>query len=220
MIDSTIQTYVSDLYTESDFFAKLRSDHADYPISKKETAAFLVNMLAITKPKRILEIGTCIGYSSMLMASTDPGITITTIDRHQPMIDKAKHHFFTYGYDNRITLIEDSALYALENMSEADGQYDFIYLDAAKGQYIKFLPHLLRLLKKDGTMVSDNVLQDGTVAGEWESIEKRQRTIYNNMRQFLSVITSTPGLTSSVLTIGDGIALTTKTCDHIELDIV
>lgn len=217
MIDPLLQTYVSELHTESDFFAKLRQDHGTYPISKKETAAFLLNMMAIIRPKRILEIGTCIGYSAMLMASTDPDITITTIDRYQPMIDKAKHHFFTYGYDNRVTLIEESALCALENMDETQGQYDFIYLDAAKGQYINFLPHLVRLLKTGGTLIADNVLQDGTVANPWELIEKRQRTIYNNMRRYLTLITNTPGLTSSVLTVGDGLAVTTKTQEDIQL---
>ena len=218
MINKIIEDYVTSLYNEPDFFDKLRKEHYDYPISKKEVVGFIINMLAIIKPKKILEIGTCIGFSSMLMADQDPEIEIITIDRHQIMIDKAKHHFFTYGYDNRIKLIEDSALHALENMNEKEYMFDFIYLDAAKGQYIKFLPHLIRLLKTGGTIISDNILQNGTVAQEWETIEKRQRTIYNNMRQFLQIITNTEGLTSSILTIGDGLAITTKTQDNIEYD--
>ncbi|MCL1996682.1 MAG: O-methyltransferase [Defluviitaleaceae bacterium] len=199
------KNYLNNLYTEEKWLANLRASHLDFPIAKKETTRFLTTILAMKQPKKVLEIGTCIGFSTMLMAKYIEDIHITTIERHKMMIDKAKFHFDQYNVAHKIELIEENALYALENM---DNTYDLIFLDAAKGQYINFLPHILRLLNMGGTLISDNLLQ---LAGkDYNTIEKRMRTIYNNMQQFIEAITTTPQLETTILPIGDGIGLSVR----------
>ena len=208
MIDPQLESYLNSLYQEEELFVKLRNTHLDFPIAKKETARFLTTILNIAKPKKVLEIGTCIGFSTMLMAKYIDQIEITTIERHQMMIDKAKFHFDQYNVGHKINLIEENAIYALENMQDT---YDLIFLDAAKGQYIHFLPHMLRILNIGGTMISDNLLQNGLIAKDYSLVEKRQRTIYNNMRRFVQAITNTPGLETTIIPLGDGVGLTVKT---------
>ena len=216
MIHTNVEEYIDSLYTETEETANFRAEHTEYPIIKKEAAKFLLTMLAMQKPTQVLEVGTCVGFSSILMAKYLKDAHITTIERYHIMIDKAKENFAKYGIQDKITLIEDDAINALQRL---DKKYDFIFLDAAKGQYMNFLPHLLRLLNVNGIILSDNILQDGKIADEYETIVKRQRTIYNNMRKFLHVITHTEGLQSSVLPIGDGIGVTVKLVEDIVIDV-
>ena len=212
--DTQVETYIDSLYQETKETAAFRDKHTEYPIIKKESARFLLTMLALKKPKQVLEIGTCVGFSSILMANYLPKAHITTIERYDKMIQVAKENFTKHNMEKRITLIEADAA---DTLAELSGPYDFIFLDAAKGQYLNFLPHILRLLSVDGMLISDNILQDGKIADKYENIVKRQRTVYNNMRKFLEVITHTNGLESSVLPIGDGIGISVKTKENILL---
>ena len=182
-----------------------------FPIINNETANFLSSMILLTQPKKILEVGCCIGFSASLMASLiDDEGHVTTIDRYPLMVNRAKETFKNLALESKITLLESSAIEALQELVNKSAIFDFIFLDASKGQYKNFLPLLLQLLKKQGVLLADNVLQNGDIAKEHSEIVKDQRTIYNNMRKYLQLITSTEGLQSSIIPIGDGLALTIK----------
>jgi predicted O-methyltransferase YrrM len=188
----------------------------EVPIIRPAMQTFLKTLLAYSRPKRILEVGTAVGFSAILMAEyTDSSCQITTIEKYEKRIPVARENFAASGYEDRITLLEGDAL---DVMRSLDGSYDLIFMDAAKGQYPVFLPEALRLLKKGGLLVSDNVLQDGDLIESHYAVERRNRTIYKRMREYLYVLTHTEGLATSVLPVGDGAALTVKTSEHTELD--
>ncbi|MCL1935087.1 MAG: O-methyltransferase [Defluviitaleaceae bacterium] len=223
MNDETIK-YIKSLYknsinVESEFFKNLRVQYEKFPIIKEDSSCFLISLLNIKKPTKVLEVGTCVGFSTMLMASMYEDIHVTTIERYPMMIDIAKSNFDKYSFNQKITLIEENAIYSIKNLELNEKKFDFIFLDAGKGQYIKFLPHLLNLLNLNGILISDNVLQNNNISKKWSDIEKRNRTIYINMRKFLYAITNTRGLISSILPIGDGISITTKIDNKIILNI-
>ena len=175
------------------------------PIIRKETANFLQAMVAATRPKRILEVGTAVGYSALLMAQVMPEETdIITIEKYEPRIPVARRHFAEAGLSDRITLLEGDAG---EILKKLDGSFDFIFMDAAKGQYIHWLPDILRLLSTGGVLFSDNVLQDGDIIESRFAVERRNRTIHARMREYLYTLTHMPEFQTSVVPIGDGVAL-------------
>lgn len=178
------------------------------PIIRKETANFLQAMVAATRPKRILEVGTAVGYSALLMAQVMPEETdIITIEKYEPRIPVARRHFAEAGLSDRITLLEGDAE---EILKKLDGSFDFIFMDAAKGQYIHWLPDILRLLSTGGVLFSDNVLQDGDIIESRFAVERRNRTIHARMREYLYTLTHMPEFQTSVVPIGDGVALSVK----------
>lgn len=178
------------------------------PIIRKETANFLQAMVAAKQPKRILEVGTAVGYSALLMAQVMPeGTNIITIEKYEPRIPVARRHFEEAGLSDRITLLEGDAG---EILKELDGSFDFIFMDAAKGQYIHWLPDILRLLSTGGVLFSDNVLQDGDIIESRFAVERRNRTIHARMREYLYTLTHMPEFQTSVVPIGDGVALSVK----------
>ena len=178
------------------------------PIIRKETASFLQAMVAATRPKRILEVGTAVGYSALLMAQVMPEETdIITIEKYEPRILVARRHFAEAGLFDRITLLEGDAG---EILKKLDGSFDFIFMDAAKGQYIHWLPDILRLLSTGGVLFSDNVLQDGDIIESRFAVERRNRTIHARMREYLYTLTHMPEFQTSVVPIGDGVALSVK----------
>ena len=178
------------------------------PIIRKETANFLQAMVATTRPKRILEVGTAVGYSALLMAQVMPEETdIITIEKYEPRIPVARRHFAEAGLSDRITLLEGDAG---EILKKLDGSFDFIFMDAAKGQYIHWLPDILRLLSTGGVLFSDNVLQDGDIIESRFAVERRNRTIHARMREYLYTLTHMPEFQTSVVPIGDGVALSVK----------
>lgn len=187
----------------------------EVPIIRQDMQSFLKVLLAMHRPKKILEVGTAVGFSALLMAdNTDDDCTITTIEKYEKRIPEAKTNFAAAGMEHRITLLEGDAL---EIMKELTGQYDLIFMDAAKGQYIHFLPEALRLLKKDGILISDNVLQDGDIIESHYAVERRNRTIYKRMREYLYVLKHTEGLLTSIVPVGDGAAVTVKQEEQIQL---
>lgn len=178
------------------------------PIVRKEMASFLKVLMAMNKPDNILEIGTAIGYSSILMGENTPDTTkITTIENYDKRIPIAKENFIRAGMENKITLIEGDAN---EVLKELTGPYDFIFMDAAKAQYIVILPEIIRLLKKGGVLVTDNVLQEGDIIESRYGVTRRNRTIYDRMREYLYAVTHSDELKSTILPIGDGITISVK----------
>ena len=178
------------------------------PIIRKETQSFLKVLLTIQKPKRILEVGTAVGFSAVLMSHYMPKDGhIITIENYEKRIPIAKPNFVRAGKEKQITLLEGDAADILKELREP---FDFIFMDAAKGQYIHFMPEIFRLLKPEGILVSDNVLQDGDIIESHFIVTRRNRTIYKRMREYLYELTHSDELVTSVLPIGDGITVSVK----------
>lgn len=178
------------------------------PIVRKATQSLLKFLLAFAKPESILEIGTAIGFSALLMSEYGPeSCHITTIEKYEKRIPVARENFAKAGKEEQITLLEGDAAEVLKILS---GSYDMIFMDAAKGQYLNFLPDAIRLLAPGGLLVSDNVLQEGDVIQSRYAVVRRDRTIHARMREYLYELKHTPGLETVILPVGDGVALTTK----------
>lgn len=178
------------------------------PIIRKDMQSFLKLLLTVQKPMRILEVGTAVGFSAILMAEYAPeGCKIVTIENYDKRIPIAKQNFERAGKSDQITLLEGDATEVLKTLKEP---FDMIFMDAAKGQYINFMSDVLRLLKKDGVLVSDNVLQDGDIIESHFIVERRNRTIYKRMREYLYELTHRDDLVTSVLPVGDGITVSVK----------
>ena len=183
-------------------------------IVRKEMQSFLKLILAIKKPMRILEVGTAVGFSAVLMAEYGPkDCEIVTIENYDKRIPIAKANFERAGKEKQITLLEGDAA---EVMPTIDEPFDLIFMDAAKGQYINFMPEVMRLLKEDGLLISDNVLQDGDIIESHFVVERRNRTIYKRMREYLYELTHNDELVTSVLPIGDGITVSVKKSNERE----
>ena len=177
------------------------------PIVQKETGVFLEFMTSMKKPLRILELGTAIGYSSILMyeaAGTEP--EIITIERDDKMIEYASENLKRFNLDNKIKIMQGDCLEILEKLDEP---FDLIFMDAGKGHYNHFLPHCLRLLNKDGIIIADNVLFRGMVACK-DLVKRRKITIVKRMKTYLELVTKDKDLITSVIPMGDGIAVTKR----------
>ncbi len=184
------------------------SHETNVPIIRKEMQTFMKFLLATVKPKAILEVGTAIGFSACLMAeNTDDNTIITTIEKYEKRIPEARENFAKFGYGHRITLITGDATEILKQLEEP---YDFIFMDAAKGQYINFLPDVMRLLKPGGILLSDNVMQEGDILESKFAVERRNRTIYKRMRDYLYELTHSEELTTTILPLGDGVTVSVK----------
>ncbi len=178
------------------------------PVIPHETVVFLQFLLKQKQPKNVLEIGTAIGFSASLMAETlGEDAKITTIDRFPVMIEKAKKNFEKLGLTNQVTLLEGDAA---DLLSSLEGPYDFIFMDSAKSKYITFFPECLRLLSDDGVLMVDDVFQAGTVLQPIEEIPRKNRSIHRHLNEFLEEITKSSELTSTLLPLGDGVALISK----------
>ncbi len=178
------------------------------PIIRKEMQSFLRFLLTMKKPMKILEVGTAIGFSALLMSEYAPtGCQITTIEKYEPRIPIARENFRKAGKEEVITLLEGDATEILKELKDS---YDLIFMDAAKGQYIHFMPDILRLLAEGGILVSDNVLQDGDVMESRYAVVRRNRTIHGRMREYLFELTHHPQLETCILPVGDGITLSVK----------
>lgn len=184
------------------------SRDAQVPVIPHETARLLSVLLTMKKPKNILEVGTAVAFSSGLMSRyLQDGGTITTIDRYELMLKDARKNIARMGLENTIKILEGDAADILPTLT---GPYDVIFLDAAKGQYSAFLPHCLRLLPVGGLLIVDDVLQGGDIAKTRFSVPRRQRTIHKRLRNFLWDISHNDALESSIVPIGDGLAVCVK----------
>ena len=211
IVDERLVTYINSLDTgNTPILDTIEREALDtyVPIIRKEMQSFLKLLLAMTKPKRILEVGAAVGFSSILMAEYAPeDCKIVTIENYEKRIPIARENFKRAGKENQITLLEGDAAEILPTLDEP---FDLIFMDAAKGQYINFMPQVLRLLKTGGVLVSDNVLQDGDIIESHYIVERRNRTIYKRMREYLYELTHSDELVTAVMPIGDGITVSTK----------
>ncbi len=188
----------------------------DVPIIRTQMQGLLKFLLAFLKPHNILEVGTAIGFSALLMSEYAPeDCHITTIEKYEKRIPLARENFAKAGKAGKITLLEGDAA---EVLKELEGSYDLIFMDAAKGQYLHFLPDILRLLRPGGLLVSDNVLQDGDIIESRFAVTRRNRTIHARMREYLYELTHHPALETCILPVGDGATLSVK-LDQIEGEV-
>lgn len=208
IVNSRITDYIGSLEPDrtpllSEIGRKARKDGV--PVIREETAAFLQTMTAAMKPGTILEVGTAVGYSALLMAQVMPeNCHITTIEKYEKRIPEAKENFIKAGETGRITLLEGDAQEILKGLA---GPFDLVFMDAAKGQYLVWLPRLLELLRPGGMLISDNVLQDGEIAQSRYAVERRNRTIHARMREYLYELKHSERLMTTVVPIGDGVAV-------------
>ena len=211
IVDERIVTFINSLDTRnSEILETIESEAraADVPIIRREMQSFLKVLLMLKRPVRVLEVGTAVGFSALLMSEYVPEeCRITTIENYEKRIPIARENFRRAGKEKQITLIEGDAAEVLKTM---DGPYDFIFMDAAKGQYIHYLPDILRLLPPGGCLVSDNVMQDGDVIESRFAVERRNRTIHTRMREYLFELKHNEALTTSIVPLGDGVAVSIK----------
>ena len=179
------------------------------PIIKRETASLLRTMVAALKPARILEIGTAVGYSALLMCQAMPReCHITTIEKYGKRIPVARRNFKKAGEEGRITLLEGDAD---ELLKELEGRsFDLVFMDAAKGQYLHWLPQLLKVMPVGAVLISDNVLQDGDIVESRFAVQRRNRTIHSRMREYLHTLKHMEELETAVIPIGDGVTISTR----------
>ena len=211
IVDERMVTYIHSLEVpESEIIETIEQEALDtcVPIIRKETQSFLKVLLLMKRPLRILEVGTAIGFSAILMSEYMPeGGHITTIEKYEKRIPIARENFKRAGREGQITLIEGDALEVMQSLT---GPYDFIFMDAAKGQYIYYLPEVIRLLAPQGILMSDNILQDGDIIESRFAVERRNRTIHSRMREYLYELKHNELLQTSILPLGDGVALSVK----------
>jgi predicted O-methyltransferase YrrM len=211
IVDERIVTFINSLDTKNSEILEVIEREAlddNVPIIRREMQSFLKVLLLVKKPMRILEVGTAVGFSALLMSEYTPEeCTITTIENYEKRIPIARQNFVRAGKENRITLIEGDAMEVLGTLKES---YDFIFMDAAKGQYIHYFPEVMRLLSDGGLLVSDNVMQDGDVIESRFAVERRGRTIHARMREYLYELKHNDELVTSIVPLGDGVALSVK----------
>lgn len=211
IVNERIVSYINSLDTGNSEICNIiekEAREAYVPIIRKEMENFLKVMIMLKSPKRILEVGTAVGYSSILMSECMPqGCTITTIENYDKRIPVALRNFERAGKTDVIKLIEGDAAEVLKTL---DGEYDFIFMDAAKGQYMNYLPDILRLLPKGGILISDNVLQEGEIVQSKYGVTRRNRTIHTRMREYIYHLTHCEEFVTSIVPIGDGITLSIR----------
>lgn len=184
------------------------------PIIPHETVAYFRFLMETIQPKNILEIGTAIGFSALLMAEHSPKSKITTIDRNPEMIGFAKENFAKFDSRKQITLLEGDAVDVLSTLTET---YDFVFMDSAKSKYIVFLPEILKHLEVGGVVVLDDIFQGGDIARDIMEVRRGQRTIYRGLQRLFDATLDNPSLTASLVPLGDGILMLRKNQAEVEL---
>jgi len=211
IVDDRMTTYINSLeQVNSPFLEELEGQaRADgVPIIRREMQSFLKVMLAIKQPLKILEVGTAVGFSAILMCeNASSNCHITTIENYEKRIPMARSNFAKAGKAEQITLVEGDAKNVLKDLQ---GPFDFIFMDAAKGQYINFLPEILRLMDNGAVLISDNVLQDGDIIESHFALERRKRTIHKRMREYLYELKHNEALVTSIVPLGDGLTVSVK----------
>lgn len=211
IVDERMRVYLNSLDAgHTPFLEELLENALEQgvPVIRREMQSFMKMLLALYKPQRILEVGTAVGFSTLLMCEYGPqNLQITTIENYEKRIPVAKENFRRAGREAQITLLEGDAG---EILKKLDGSFDMIFMDAAKGQYIHWLPDILRLLKAGGVLLSDNVLQEGDIIESHYLVERRNRTIYKRMREYLYELTHNKALVTSVIPLGDGVTVSVK----------
>jgi predicted O-methyltransferase YrrM len=212
IVNERIVSYINSLNADNEgVLAEIENEAkaAGVPVIRKEMENFLKVMLAVKKPAGILEVGAAVGYSSILMSmNVDSDCHITTIENYDIRIEQARHNIARAGKESQITLLEGDAMNILKDLPSQE--YDFVFMDAAKAQYINFLPEVLRVMKTSAVLISDNVLQEGSIAESRYAVTRRDRTIHARMREYMYELTHMNELITSIVPIGDGITLSVK----------
>lgn len=212
-MDERMLTFIHSFDSEKPAYLDALERYAketNVPIIRPQMQSLLRLLVTWGRPVQILEVGTAIGFSALLMSEYAPkGCHITTIEKYEKRIPLAKENFEKAGKSDCITLLEGDAAEILASMKQ-DGAFDLIFMDAAKGQYIHFLPDIRRLLSPTGLLVSDNILQDGELMESKYAVIRRNRTIHNRMRAYLYELTHCEELETTILPIADGVALSAK----------
>lgn len=210
IVNELVQDYIRNTLKDKEGLLKTLEDYANehnVPIVHKEVSELLKVLVKIKKPKRILEIGCAIGYSSILFASAlGKDVEIITVERNEDMIKKAKENIKLAGFENNISILEGDAQ---EKLKQIDGEFDMIFIDAAKGQYQLFYDMVIDKLKVDGILISDNILYKGMVAHD-SFVIRRKKTIVKRMRNYLDYISNCNYLDTSLVPIADGVAISYK----------
>lgn len=209
--EERISTFINSFDTGNTPFLNELEQYAiktNVPIIRPQMQSLLKLLLVMKQPKTILEVGTAIGFSALLMSEYGPAdCRITTIEKYEKRIPIARDNFKKAGKEECITLLEGDAA---EILKELNGPYDLIFMDAAKGQYIHFLPDILKLLPKGGLLVSDNVLQDGDILESRYAVTRRNRTIHTRMRDYLYELKHNEALQTDILPVGDGVTISVR----------
>ncbi|MGN0438726.1 MAG: O-methyltransferase [Lachnospiraceae bacterium] len=217
IVEERITSFINSMNRDEEGIVGIIEQEAlsdEVPIIRKETKEWLKTMLLLKKPKKILEVGTAVGFSAIYMTGfLEEDAHITTIEKWEPRIAQAKINFKRAGVTDKVTLLEGDAADILKDLVSHNEGYDFIFMDAAKGQYIHFLPDVIALLEKNGMLISDNVLQDGEVLDSRYVVERRNRTIHSRMREYLYTLKNHHKLETSIIPLGDGVALSVKVKD-------
>jgi hypothetical protein len=212
IVNERIVSYINSLNADNEgVLAEIENEAkaAGVPVIRKEMENFLKVMLAVKKPAGILEVGAAVGYSSILMSmNVDIDCHITTIENYDIRIEQARHNIARAGKESQITLLEGDAMNILKDLPSQE--YDFVFMDAAKAQYINFLPEVLRVMKTSAVLISDNVLQEGSIAESRYAVTRRDRTIHARMREYMYELTHMNELITSIVPIGDGITMSVK----------
>lgn len=206
------QKQVSGSLKELETFARKEN----IPIIPHETVAYFRFLMETLQPKNILEIGTAIGFSALLMAEHSPHAKITTIDRNPEMIHFAKENFAKFDCRKQITLLEGDAVDVLSTLTET---YDFVFMDSAKSKYIVFLPEILKHLEVGGVVVLDDIFQGGDIAKDIMEVRRGQRTIYRGLQRLFDTTLNHPDLTATLVPLGDGILMLRKNASDIQLPV-
>ena len=209
--EERISTFINSFDTGNTPFLNDLEQYAretNVPVIRPQMQSFLKLLLSMKQPERILEVGAAIGFSALFMSEYGrAGCQITTIENYEKRIPIARENFRKAGKEASIMLLEGDAIEILKTLQEP---YDMIFMDAAKGQYIHFLPDVMRLLKKGGILVSDNVLQDGDVMESRYAVTRRNRTIHSRMREYLYELKHNDQLVTDILPVGDGVTVSVK----------
>lgn len=211
IVDERLTTYIDSLSWQIPEYLKEVEKEAlgnEVPVIRRSMQSLLWFLLRARKPKAILEIGTAVGFSGMLMSEAAGNrAKVATIEKVPMRLREAKKNFKKYGKEEAIRLYEGDAAEVLPELAGEGEKYDFIFMDAAKGQYLNFLPFILELLSEDGMLVTDNVLQDGDVIQSRYAVTRRDRTIHGRMREYLYLLTHSEDLDTVILPVGDGVTL-------------
>ncbi|MDE6993200.1 MAG: O-methyltransferase [Lachnospiraceae bacterium] len=209
--DERLNAFIDSLDTgNTPFLNEIEKEarETNVPVIRTPVQSLLKLLLAMRKPASILEVGCAVGFSALLMSEYGPeDCHITTIEKYEKRIPVARENFRRAGKEGQITLLEGDAADILRKMQ---GSYEMIFMDAAKGQYIHFLPDVLRLLAPGGILLSDNVLQDGDILESRFAVTRRNRTIHSRMREYLYELKHHPDLETVILPVGDGITVSVR----------
>ncbi len=214
IVEPRLVEYLNSLETElPEHLAKLEAYAIEHevPIIRKEAQSLLKFFLELKQPKTILEVGTAIGFSASLLCEYMPkDCRLTTIEKVPMRIVEAEKNLAALKRSQDVTFLTGDAEEVLKNLREQGNQYDFVFMDAAKAQYMSFLTQILPMLPSGALLITDNVLQEGSIAESKYSITRRDRTIHMRMREYLYELKHNDALTTSIVAVGDGMALSVK----------